>query len=66
MSEWQPIETAPKKNGSGILCWDGGHRAICYWIGGEWVISNDHFARHKYTPTHWQPLSAPPETPDGD
>jgi len=64
MSEWQPIETAPK-NGKEILCWvgsgyTGGHLMLSYiknngtnyW--GDWDLD-------RWEPTHWMPLSEPPK-----
>lgn len=63
MSEWQPIETAPK-DGTPILVadsgpyafvveWNNKHRA---WLGAD---------RSAWEPTHWMPLPEPPkESPD--
>ena len=72
MSEWQPIETAPK-DGTLILAWDGCQHDICEWWDGSisgvrgpserdagWWIDND---RGEMKPTHWQPLPDPPYTP---
>lgn len=68
MSEWQPIETAPK-SGSRKLVWvdlkgmnvnDRSFSDIGCWDGEFW--------RHGYMgpkfdpqPTHWQPLPEPPK-----
>ncbi len=56
---WQPIETAPK-DGTRILICDRGIVEIAEW--------NDYYAWSLFygessttTPTHWQPLPAPPE-----
>ncbi len=62
MSEWQPIETAPK---------DG--TVVLLYCGGKEVVSARHYANDCWTPehdmaqgvtwaTHWMPLPAPPQT----
>ncbi len=66
MSEWQPIETAPKDGSIVILgCAHPGFRpvAVCWAqdkVRWEWPMSNGRPLKH-YDPTHWQPLPAPPE-----
>ncbi len=65
MSEWQPIETAPK-DGTRVLAarkWKKGQwvyriahwadRGLGNWVSdpGEWLVQ----------PTHWQPLPPAPE-----
>jgi hypothetical protein len=71
MSDWQPIETAPK-DGTFVMLWVGGdYPAHCarfeIWKDGSagWVASNHggvwtcvQFG----TATHWMPLPAPPVT----
>jgi hypothetical protein len=62
VSEWQPIDTAPK-DGDRILIfgkWDGVVSAR--WIGEPhniWLIEPGSVARD---PTHWMPLPEPPNT----
>jgi len=64
MSEWQPIETAPK-DGKRIICW-GPKLAVaeCEWrkrFRDEpegWYRSNQPPHVH---PTHWMPLPEPPK-----
>jgi hypothetical protein len=64
VSEWQPIETAPK-DGTRILifgareCYGGDYISLAYW---------DHWWRGDYDepvyvdePTHWMPLPPPPQ-----
>lgn len=63
MSEWQPIETAPK-DGTRILMFhprdDGDVNIRMAW----WVV--DRFGGHGWSfpswsgPTHWMPLPEPP------
>jgi hypothetical protein len=60
MSDWQPIETAPK-SGYIIGAWkDGKWQAAQLWwddMVEEWVhATGDHYVK----PTHWMPL------PDAD
>lgn len=72
MSEWQPIETAPK-DGTDILLgyyptWPGldlgkGSCEVAFWHGikNTWcgrVLLN---ADGHFSPTHWMPLPPPPK-----
>ena len=64
MSEWQPIETAPR-DGTLILTFDAEQESQClvshwkdsldYWEPGTWRDDGG-------TPSHWMPLPEPPET----
>lgn len=62
MSEWQPIETAPK-DGTYILGYgEHDHRGhyidAIHWWHDRWTIEwMSGFQR----PTHWMPLPAPPK-----
>lgn len=61
MSEWQPIETAPKNVWIILredkLVWIGGYEEET----GKWQCQHSDFDGF---PTHWQPLPLPPkETP---
>lgn len=74
MSEWQPIETAPK--GEGVLLlfgiidpcemlnWHKPVQFVGYWdhIDGAWCTMATTFNGPFAQPTHWQPLPPPPET----
>jgi hypothetical protein len=67
MTEWQPIETAPK-DGSLILSWDNPYMIVVSWDtdprdeGGQcWKIN---YSGDWMTPTHWMPLPAPPKKGD--
>jgi hypothetical protein len=61
MSEWQPIETAPK-DGRQILAWDA--RATDWYLVVSWNDANGHWGwttadglgYHDQTLTHWMPL----------
>lgn len=57
MSEWQPIETAPR-DGSVIQVRQG-HWGPFHvrWTAGIWKAVEYSAGR----PTHWQPLPEPPE-----
>lgn len=72
MSEWQPIETAPK-DGSAILIWqpdrskywglgnfDDLRYAIGYWRVADKIGSWGNRNSAVVNPTHWMPLPAPP------
>jgi len=68
MSEWQPIETAPKYQE--IL---GAHQVTGKYASGAWMLAVYSFAAGKWRgdggePSHWMPLPAPPSTfqPIGD
>lgn len=67
MSEWQPIETAPKdESGPSIWLGDTGGMLPCYWRHGEWFHTYaDTPIRfiEGFTPTHWMPIPKPPVTP---
>lgn len=62
MSEWQPIETAPKDEW--ILVFGTHTRSLCpvltvRWDGDEWQSGDDGY-RPYVVPTHWMPLPEPP------
>ncbi len=65
MSEWQPIETAPK-DGTQIIAWGEniGHIVTEYapFNGTDWVwVTLDGPDYHVSAFTHWMPLPAPPK-----
>lgn len=71
MSEWRPIESAPRDGTLLLLAVPGGvtvgrwvrHRAYaqCWaWMAEPWPQCDFLFALE---PTHWAPLPPPPESP---
>jgi hypothetical protein len=75
MSEWQPIETAPK-DGTEILAWEDEYIPyVCtYWRGGvtslghnlmeSWQLVNIFGSienNRDIEPTHWMELPKPPK-----
>ena len=64
MSEWQPIETAPK-DGTCVMTYTDGLDPIfeqlpMYWDRDKgWVCC----VGYDMMPTHWQPLPTPPVHP---
>lgn len=76
MSDWRPIETAPK-DGTPVLGYcqpryvESGkpmsfsYQAIIWWRGERYGDSQWKWRLHHsdsaVEPTHWQPLPAPPE-----
>ena len=72
MSEWQPIETAPKDSVVDLWCvfdWpptqdslqSGTRYAHCIFSDGEWKHQYaEKFVSIDYFPTHWMPLPLPP------
>jgi hypothetical protein len=64
MSEWKPIESAPK-DGTPILAFGEGIMLVMEWYGGleMWQASNIsgwEFDAELDRPTHWQALPPPP------
>ena len=63
MSEWQPIETAPKCEH--VLVWDGEYVMDAWFHDDRWCIFRREFTNGMVSfwldedPTHWMPL------PDG-
>lgn len=70
MTEWQPIETAPK-DGTRVDLWvevsllGAGRETDCYWDRGAWFIPANNYGDGCSTydgqmPTHWMPIPEPP------
>jgi hypothetical protein len=65
MSEWQPIETAPKDGATFIIGRDDSeHHAysgVAYWSLGRFRDPTESVTKTVWVdPTHWMPLPAPP------
>lgn len=69
MSEWQPIETAPKDGRKFLACWHGKNQKTgdqykyepeCMAWDGDfyWVVDG---GQPSVSPTHWMPLPEPPK-----
>jgi hypothetical protein len=56
MSDWKPIETAPKSGN--LLGWTPRweYPRVVYWLENQWETMLDHCE-----PTHWMPLPEPPK-----
>ena len=62
MSQWQPIDTAPK-DGTHILAYQPGPFDCCtviHWYGGAWSVVVVSYYDVEWAPTHWMPLPPPP------
>lgn len=63
MTDWQPIETAPK-DGFVILLWQGGYPVAARWIESrsDWVPVKG--AKLTGAPEAWMPLLNGPKAPE--
>ena len=60
MSEWKPIETAPRD--ALILGHDDGMVRLIFWETGQWKQVGATVEAGYFMPTLWHPLPFPPET----
>lgn len=62
MSEWQPIETAPRDN-ERFLAWSKDNECfvVARIMRGKLVNSWDHQSLQHHKATHWMPLPEPPK-----
>lgn len=67
MSQWQPIETAPKKTDEilGARYEDGEwEMRVMFWTGASWWLEVNEGGQNercfRFHPTHWMPLPDPP------
>lgn len=64
MSEWQPIETAPKDGTEIIACQSGTPEVgLILWDADEacWLEPADEWSGPNWLPTHWMPLPPSPK-----
>lgn len=67
MSDWQPIETAPK-DGTDFLAWLMGNTHMVIYFDASidslypWRATDSNSCYHVDAPTHWMPLPEPPST----
>lgn len=64
MMTWQPIESAPRGEGSPVLVWDGAYRTVAHFVYGGWYVHNSYGFNEDgqiYDVTHWMPLPKPPK-----
>lgn len=62
MSEWRPIETAPKDGALVLVSNTGGSVCIASWSGKKRKYWRYFLGGEMWTqPTHWMPLPEPPE-----
>lgn len=66
MSEWQPIETAPKDGTPIIGAIRGSVAYVCWFQEDAWVFWESDGrpnlpVRMAFSPTHWMPLPEPPK-----
>lgn len=56
MSEWQPIDTAPR-DGTEIVVYtaDLDAMGVAWWEHGQWTVGES-----GWEPTHWIPVPPPP------
>ncbi len=69
MTEWLPIETAPKDGTKVLLHCDKFVPIVCEWHGGSWRNIWGEFEStwpSKWKPTHWMPLPPSPQKPLDD
>jgi hypothetical protein len=62
MSDWQPIETAPR-DGTAILGYCDQGPVVIRNSYGSWIVENSHGYNEDgevYDVTHWMPLPEPP------
>lgn len=70
MSEWQPIETAPK-DGTPVLLYEPSEDPtvhVAEWGIGDWHLCDFDpgydLVQRAVNPTHWMPLPEPPNHED--
>lgn len=63
MTDWMPIETAPKNPTDYILACNTIMPFVVYWTGDYWRLYGTYDITGKVSGlTHWMPLLQPPKT----
>jgi Protein of unknown function (DUF551) len=60
MSEWQPIETAPKDSRARLIWVPENECIYCVSWNSGWEIFGGDRREHLQRATHWMPLPTPP------
>lgn len=64
MSDWQPIETAPKYGDILVYCADTDEQFVVFRRKRAWIYAHVIDGKIRITvacePTHWRPLPEPP------
>lgn len=64
MSDWQPIETAPKDGTRVLVADEDVWMAVArYWPCNSYWIEDAASGMKLNPPTHWLPLPPPPQSP---
>jgi hypothetical protein len=67
MSEWRPIETAPK-DGTNFWAAQAGapECGLIYFDDAwrQWISVSEGYNPPNWEPTHWMPLPTPPDQPN--
>jgi hypothetical protein len=58
MTDWKPIETAPRDRKRVLLGHKDGSMMVGFWNGSAW--DDGDFMSFEDWPTHWMPLPEPP------
>jgi len=58
MTDWQPIDTAPKDGQPVLVCEPNGWRCVARFELGRWLPWMPTVVQCE--PTHWMPLADPP------
>lgn len=65
MSEWQPIETAPKKGDVLVFCKSSGEQMVAFHLEGrKWQFAETPERAVVCAPDYWRPLPGAPNESD--
>lgn len=62
MSEWQPIDSAPKESGKYLFCFGDSNGQFIKVVELGFTVDDNWYliGYHSKDPTHWMPLPEPP------